>query len=203
MKRHKKKYDNYVDHPRYGRHPLQTGLNPQKDFARGVHLHWHTSEDCLVPNTAVKANTGQQVDAVFPVTHYFDVKRQCKDCGRMFLFFAREQKYWYESLRFTLNADCIRCVDCRKQEQFSASRRSQYETLLKNENRSDTDTLVLVACCLTLIERSEFGIRSLETARQLLNSVPKQSPLRQHASYRDLTIRADRLLLETRDNSID
>ena len=131
---------------------------------------------------------------MFPITHYFDVKRRCDDCDRMFIFFAREQKHWYESLQFSINADCIRCTECRKQKQYTANRRSQYELLLKSDNRSDVDTLTLVDCCLTLIESSEFGGRSLQTARQLLNQIPQTSAVRNHATFRNLVARADALL---------
>ena len=41
------------------------------------------------------------------MTHYFDAKRVCRKCERPFLFFAEEQKYWYEDLRFPLEADCL------------------------------------------------------------------------------------------------
>ena len=194
MKRNDSKYDNYVKHPRYGSHPLFTDENPQDDFANGVNLHWHTRKDCLIPNTAILADSNRQVDAMFPITHYFDVKRRCDDCDRMFIFFAREQKYWYESLQFSINADCVRCVECRKQKQFAANKRAQYELLLKSEDRSDVDTLVLVDCCLSLIQASEFGRRSLETARRMLNSIPETSAVRKHATYRDLRAKSERLL---------
>ena len=35
-------YDTFVDHPRYGRGPRITGLNPEP-FADGVHLHWNST----------------------------------------------------------------------------------------------------------------------------------------------------------------
>jgi len=194
MKRNNNKYDDYADHPRYGKRPLITGENPQSDFANGVNLHWHTQKDSLIPNTAIRADSNRQVDAMFPITHYFDVRRRCNDCDKMFIFFAREQKYWYESLQFSINADCRQCVGCRKEKQFVANRRAQYELLLKLEDRSDVDTLSLVDCCLTLIESSEFGQRSLQTARQMLNSIPVDSVVRQHATYRNLVSRSSKLL---------
>jgi hypothetical protein len=30
------------------------------------------------------------------------------------LLFAEEQKYWYEELKFPLEANCLDCVPCRK-----------------------------------------------------------------------------------------
>ena len=107
-------FDDYVEHPLYGRVPRVTGLNPKEDFGGNVFLHWHSPEDVRIPNTAVQADTSKQPTATVAVTHYFDSKRTCRDCQRPFLFFAEEQKYWYEELGFRLDADCIRCVECRK-----------------------------------------------------------------------------------------
>src|SRR5690554_738010 len=101
-------YDSYVEHPRYGRKPRITGLNPVNDYRR-VFLHWHSGDDCRIPNTAVEADLSRQSPAAVPVTHYFDVKRACRDCGRPFIFYALEQKHWYEELGFCLEADCVRC----------------------------------------------------------------------------------------------
>jgi len=194
MKRNDSKYDDYADHPRYGKRPQKTGENPQDDFENGVNLHWHTQPNCLIPNTAIAADCNRQVDAMFPITHYFDVKRRCQNCKKMFIFFAREQQFWYESLQFSINADCNQCAECRKQNQFLANRRAQFELLLKAEDRSDADTLTLVDCCLTLIEIGKFGKRSIQTARQLLNSIPEGSTARQHARFNSLVTRSDKLL---------
>lgn len=89
----------FVTHPRYGQGPRFTGLNPENDNATGrVFLHWHSPQGVRIPNTAIPADVSRQVPATIPVTHYFDAKRRCADCGRAFLFFAAEQKYWYEEL---------------------------------------------------------------------------------------------------------
>jgi hypothetical protein len=109
----KREYDNYVEHPRFGRYPRITGLNPESDFTTGKpFLHWNATE--RIPNTAVEADLSRQSRATVPVTHYYDVKRTCRDCARPFIFFADEQKHWYEELKLPLEADCVRCVPCRK-----------------------------------------------------------------------------------------
>jgi hypothetical protein len=43
----------FVDHPRYGRFPEITGLNPEGNFANGIHLHWHSPLGIRIPNTAI------------------------------------------------------------------------------------------------------------------------------------------------------
>ena len=96
-------YSKFVDHPRYGHQPRVTGLNPDTNYA-DVFLHWHSGKEYRIPNTAIPADLSRQAKATVPVTHYFDVRRQCRDCGRPFIFFAEEQKYWYEELKFKLDA---------------------------------------------------------------------------------------------------
>lgn len=81
----------FLPHPQYGTEPRFTGLNPQHDSESGVSLHWRRR--MAIPFTAVSADLDRQVDATFPVTHYYDEERTCRDCGGRFIFFAAEQKH--------------------------------------------------------------------------------------------------------------
>lgn len=114
----------YVEHPRYGTAPNFTGLDPNPD-ADDVHLHYNTNfytkkqrADMLkycgwapepredqhhIPGTAIEADLSRQTPATIPVTHYYDIERVCRDCDRLFVFYAREQKHWYEELGFSLD----------------------------------------------------------------------------------------------------
>ena len=159
-------YREYVNHPRHGRRPHFTGL----DVAPGddVHLHWHSPAKSRIANTAVPADLDAQTPATVPVTHYFDVERTCVDCHRRFLFFADEQKHWYEELGFPLEADCVRCVECRKQAQGDARVLQRYEQLFHREPKSAEDYLELAECCVHLMERGLFPSRGCERARHWL-----------------------------------
>lgn len=198
MKRKPDKYAEFADHPRFGRRPNITGLNPDP-MRNDVQLHWNTtthhevvkryeavvgkkwphggdmsnySRGDRIPNTAVVADLSRQTHAVVPVTHYFDLERQCWDCKRRFIFFALEQKHWFEELGFTLESDCIRCAACRKLQQGLAQKRELYETLFHVEDRTVEQTLQMVDCCLALIEADVFSPRQLERVRMLLNRIP-------------------------------
>lgn len=125
----------WVPHPRYGAKPRVTGLDPDPD-APDVQLHYNVNffterqkadmlryaghvpepraEQRHIPGTAVVADLSKQKPATLPVTHYYDIEKRCVECSRLFLFFAEEQKHWYEELGFTLDADCVRCAPCRK-----------------------------------------------------------------------------------------
>ena len=187
------KYADYVEHPRYGRSPKITGLDPQNHYGGDTFLHWNSPPHSRIPNTAIVADTTRQKSPTVPVTHYYDVERRCRDCDRMFIFFAEEQRYWYEVLGFGLDSGCVRCIDCRKSHRETAKRRERYEYLFAQVDRAEKETLELADCALTLIEQSIFGHRSLERVRCLLNSIPPNSKIRSRARYRDLWTRVNAL----------
>ena len=164
-------YDSFVEHPRYGKRPKVTGLNPRSDD-KGVFLHRNSSVECRIPGTAIQADLSRQTPATVTVTHYFDVKRIC-DCGRSFIFFAEEQKHWYEELGFRLESDCVRCPACRKKLHGIARKRERYEELFHVLERSVEQNLEMAECCLTLVEDAVFHLRQLERVRMLLNRIPE------------------------------
>lgn len=187
-------FHDYVVHPRYGQRPRLTGLHPVRPATFGpgdplVKFHWHSPEPERIPNTAVAADVSLQVFTTFPVTHYFDVRRVCHDCRRPFLFFADEQKHWYEELGLSIEADCIRCVDCRKQQQGIARRRETYERLFHVEQRTPEEDLEMAECCLALIEASVFSRRQTERVRMLLRRVPAKA--REELMQRVLVLERD------------
>lgn len=162
-------FRDFVAHPRYGQGPRITGLNPESDYASGrAFLHWHSPAGVRIPNTAIAADLSRQALATIPVTHYFDSKRQCADCRRPFIFFAAEQKFWYEELGFSLESDCVRCVPCRKKQQGLELQRQRYEELFHTPERSPEQILEMAECSLALIEADVFGKRQLERVRGIL-----------------------------------
>jgi hypothetical protein len=212
-------YSDYVEHPRFGRRPRITGLDPDPLDTR-VHLHWNatTVEEIAsryealmgkkwphgdltayrrdvrrIPNTAITADLSRQKITAVGVTHYFDLDRVCRACGRRFIFFAEEQKHWYEELGFTLNSDCVRCVPCRKQEQGIAHKRQRYEDLFHEPARTDVQTLEMAECCVELMEASVFTARQTRQARTLLNALSAAADLTLQSRRDDLLARVKAL----------
>jgi hypothetical protein len=175
MTRKGDEYANYVEHPRYGRRPYLTGLNPVTVIGDDTHLHWHAKPEVRVPNTAIEADLSRQSPATIAVTHYYDEKRQCRDCRRMFLFFAAEQKYWHEDLGFGPDSDCVRCFPCRQQPRGLARKRERYEALFHLSEPTAEQNLELAECSLALVEAGEFHPRQIERVRMYLNRVRKSS----------------------------
>lgn len=211
-------YADYVEHPRFGKAPRYTGLDPNPDYP-GVHLHYNTSYHTegqrrawkrllteaqskygrsfssspldripeLVPGTAVAADLARQTYAYFPVSHYYDIDSTCQECGRKFIFFAEEQKHWYEELGFPLEAQAARCSPCRKRLQNIARMRRRFEQLLALPSRSGEETLELADCCMSLIEAEIFHPHQCERIRMLLKRVPEER--RSEERFRDVTAR--------------
>jgi hypothetical protein len=161
-------YAGFVEHPRYGTGPRVTGLDVADSPDGRVYCHWHSPPGVRVPSTAVAADVSRQAEATLHVTHYFDAKRVCRKCERPFLFFAEEQKHWYEDLMFPLEADCLDCPPCRKDEQRLRATRQKYDALLTKTARTPTDTLELVECGLLLIESVVFSVKLVPKLRGLL-----------------------------------
>jgi hypothetical protein len=161
-------YAGFVEHPRYGKGPRFTGLDVTDSPDGSVYCHWHSPVSVRVPGTAVVANVTRQRPAMLHVTHYFDAKRICRKCEQPFLFFADEQKYWYEDLAFPLEADCLECAPCRKDDQRLGLARRKYEALLRETARSEGDTLELVACGVLLLESSVFSVKVVPKLRGFL-----------------------------------
>lgn len=98
------------------------------------------------------ADTSKQNFSIYPITIYVDIEKQCIQCERWFIFFAEEQKYWYENLGFYVDADCVKCIDCRKKEQSVKHLMRQYEMLVKNDRRTENETTELKNIALELLQ---------------------------------------------------
>ena len=75
---------------------------------------WPSGGSTIVPGTAVRANTALQNYPMFPRHVHADLLKQCRTCARPFVFYANEQRFWYETLHIPVDADCVNCPPCRK-----------------------------------------------------------------------------------------
>ena len=172
-----------VAHPRYGTKPLYTGLKISHDeHDLGLVPGWKYGSERIIPNTGIKANTKHHCSAI-PVYVYFDVLKKCVDCKRHFLFFAREQQHWYEELGFAVDADCIRCVECRKERQADEWTNLNYQRLLAKNEKTWEDYLELSVAALDLYWQGEF--KALDRIRGFMNRVPESE--RHRVRFRELT----------------
>ncbi|MCW8931552.1 MAG: zinc-ribbon domain-containing protein [Gammaproteobacteria bacterium] len=149
-KKRKSMYKSYVYHPRYGDKPIYTGAC--YPTSKILQAHWQYDETSIFPETAILADTNLQNYSVYPIEIYVDIEKKCRDCNHWFLFFAQEQKYWFEILRFYVDSDCVKCIDCRKKDHNIKSMINDYEKLVKNQNRSRKETSKLKNIALELFQ---------------------------------------------------
>ncbi len=72
-----------------------------------------------IPEGAVPGDISPQIFCSYyhvPKYFYVDSKKTCLQCNKKFVFKAKEQKYWYETLQFNFHSQTIRCPSCRKKK---------------------------------------------------------------------------------------
>lgn len=158
----------YALHPRFGQAPRYTGYTPDDQEERV-----YFAQTPIILDTAIRADQARLAPATVPCTHYGDVRKRCRDCRTWFIFFAEEQRHWYEELGFGTESDCVRCFACRKRTQGLARKRHRYEELFHAPHRSEAETIEMAECCLELLEASVFGSHQPGHVRALLNQVAR------------------------------
>lgn len=169
----KNKFADFVPHPRFGRCPIESGEDvPIERYAS----HWRYFRERYFPDTAIWGDPKKQHFSIIPLPAYADVRKTCRTCGRPFLFFALEQKHWYEELGFPIDADCVHCPECRKQNQRTrAIRRRQEGLLARQAELDDAGWLELAEAYAELYRRGMM--KTPEKVNWALNRV------RDHGSY--------------------
>jgi Flp pilus assembly protein TadD len=93
-----------------------------------------------------------------PKYFYVDEDRECIQCGRTFVFRAKEQKYWYEVLQFTLTSVPVRCTDCRRQRRSEHAMREAIAMARRDVAQKDPGAyLALARAIIEYHERTQQG----------------------------------------------
>lgn len=107
-------------------------------------------DEVIFPESAIPADLRRQNYMTVPRRWYVDVLKTCRNCRRRFIFYAAEQKYWYENLRIPIYAACAKCPECRKTNQTLRRRFQRFSQAVTRSDLTDDDfaTLVLDAVFL-------------------------------------------------------
>jgi hypothetical protein len=162
-KRKKQKNRLYVDHPRFGNKPISSGHNYSKEQIERA--HWRYSRLEYFPETAIPANIDRQKYSIYPRSLYVDILEHCNVCHRPFIFFAKEQQYWFERLGFWVDAHCTRCFDCRHKDHEIKAMQRKYEALVSKSDRSESESRELKQVALELYQIGY--IRDIEKINQI------------------------------------
>jgi len=160
-------YKDHVEHPRYGRRPNRTGLNEPESC-------WRYMDEHAIANTGVRADLQRQNSCLSRINIYYDLDKKCIDCKQSFIFFALEQKHWYEELRFPIDADCVRCSSCRKLDRENKRHKARYDELVVQnpKDRSWEENLELAELAIQLADDKVLAFRSFNHVRECLNLIP-------------------------------
>ncbi|HAH46874.1 MAG TPA: hypothetical protein DCM07_18890 [Planctomycetaceae bacterium] len=135
-------YDEFVWHPRYTDASKPSGHNiPLKKVKASCIAH---SNETIYPDSAIPANLDKQTPSCVQIHYYVDILKQCTKCKRKFIFFAQEQKFWYEELGFVIYAGCSSCPECRKFKQKTRHTFQRYSGLVSRNELSDESLAFLV-----------------------------------------------------------
>ncbi len=94
--------------------------------AMPAHLFFGASRIDYV--TAERADVSKQNYSVCPRHWYVDATFVCVECGSEFVFSAREQRFWYEELRFWIDSLPKRCASCRQLDRVRLELRKRYDS---------------------------------------------------------------------------
>lgn len=143
---------------------------------------WQTWRSTIVPGTAILPNEALQNYALFPRRIYADLLKQCKSCTRPFVFYANEQRFWYETLRIPVDADCVMCPPCRKHAHRVKAALFRYEKALHAPRLDAKDMKAFVEDALFLLEQGV--VRNLARLGAIKNRAVRE--LADYAGTRDL-----------------
>jgi hypothetical protein len=140
-----------VPHPRFGNMPIDAGSRVAEPEIR--RSFWRLrSAQTMYPETAIVADISAQVDALYPRRYYVDLLKTCQACHRPFIFFAREQKYWFETLGFNVAADATRCTTCRRSMHATKAMLDRWAASMKAAHLDDKQLLGAVDDATELAE---------------------------------------------------
>ncbi|WP_437955722.1 zinc-ribbon domain containing protein [Sorangium sp. So ce119] len=154
----------------------------------------HPDDARKLPPGAVRADVSRQVFGLGgPVLFYVDRQRRCRTCGEDFVFRATEQRYWYETLRFMIDADAVHCARCRRQIRQGKARAAHHAEAVAAAHAHPDDAgaqLALAASTCALREHTgggdiDAGIaaarRALRLRPSLVEALYHEGRLQAHA----------------------
>ncbi|MGV3756923.1 MAG: zinc-ribbon domain containing protein [Verrucomicrobiota bacterium] len=137
--------------------------------------YWGYSEDVYIyPDSVIVADETKQNYSVMPRPYYVDILKSCRDCQNEFIFYATEQRHWYETLGFYIDADCVRCPNCRTTDQTLRRRFTRYSKNITRKDLTDEEFTMLLGDALFLYESGL--LKTDQQLRRLRNQARKRLP---------------------------
>tara|TARA_B110001454_G_C12723212_1_gene435867 strand:+ start:9990 stop:10589 length:600 start_codon:yes stop_codon:yes gene_type:complete len=177
---------NVVPHPRYGSKII---LSDQGTNDKPIEVTHFSFTEVRFPESAILADKSKHnFSTMSHINWYMDTLLDCLTCRKPFLFFALEQQYWYETLRFRVESVCLNCPNCRKTERELQQRWQRYSNLIVREQFADEELLQLAEDTVFLWQHGL--LRSEQRLREIRNRVHRQIQRSSIASELDKLIAA-------------
>jgi hypothetical protein len=161
-----------VPHPRYGSQVIASSSAASLEEVRAS--FWGYASATIYPESAIPADASKQHYSVSPRGYYVDTLKRCRNCDRPFIFFALEQRCWFEVLRFWIDADCVLCPECLVADQQLRYRFRRYSERVARSDLSNRELASLLADALFL---AKVGvIKDEQKLRRLRNVGRKRLP---------------------------
>ncbi len=149
--------DELVPHPRYGKTPALHG----EDFSHAARFGIYQFQPAWTfPATRIRADESKQNYSVIPKKEYVDVLCRCRECRRWFIFFAKEQQYWFEELRFFVDSTCVHCPECRHTRRHRHREEQEFASLQKETQPTPEQITRLLELTIALWHRQFIRKRS-------------------------------------------
>ena len=171
----------FESHPLFGNIPLVDATVRAADGKEYRYLQYDLDYKPDLPLGAVRGDVRKQNREQFfsHAPHYFyvDVERVCVQCDGDFVFSAKEQKYWYETLRFHFDSIAIRCPRCRGRRRTEKALRQQM-SIARDRLKEDPDnpTLLLADAEACVRYRQRTGEGDLDRAIAAARAAAKAWP---------------------------
>ncbi len=168
--------DKLVPHPRFRGELPRPQLKFTEQEVRGS--YWRYGGAHIFPETAIRADVSAQFYTIYPRGYYVDMLKTCRDCSRAFIFYAREQRYWYETLGLYIDADCKRCVECRRKrrslKRLMAHHMVRYQELQARCKLSRKEMMHLVDDTIFMFQQGK--LKKLYRLEKVVSAALKQVP---------------------------
>ncbi|MDX2199271.1 MAG: zinc-ribbon domain containing protein [Phycisphaerae bacterium] len=148
-----------VPHPRYGSTPHCSGQVASSSEL--LDRHWSARGKIAFRRSAIRATDDNTFRGYSKRLWYVDELHQCCDCGGLYIFFAVEQQYWYETLQFYAGSQSRRCPPCRAAIRSgirdSTARRQYYSSIVSRPDLDEKQLVELASCAIDMLRRGELA----------------------------------------------
>ncbi|HWB59049.1 MAG TPA: zinc-ribbon domain containing protein [Chthoniobacteraceae bacterium] len=115
-----------VFHPRYGDEIVSTSCKATPTEVRASYRNARALE--IFPESAIRADPRKQNHEYTDLQHFYaDILLRCPKCRRKFIFFAREQQFWYEHLKIHVGVKARYCWECAEKNRIVKAAYARYQ----------------------------------------------------------------------------